>query len=415
MSKQLPSRPNLKHLRNQAKQLLDAQKSGDDDACTRFKTHLPRLSEASAPQVSGANLTLRDAQLVIAREYDFASWSKLKRHLEDHAVIQTPDGSHKELLQRVAGLVGDRTDDTIKTVRRMLGNTDQVAILMIALGQETTAELMKHFSDTEIEHIAQSISNLNTVTTEQEDEVLESFEQLLIAGKYVSQGGLDYARGALEKAVGERKAKAILKRLNAHLDAILKRVTKLIDERPEDAARLLAQQDDTQATLLTYTLGEKIVESIRVHLPNGLPEPASTDNTPIEDKTEALEDFERLLVTLKYVTTGGKQFATGALAKSFGLKKAQKLIERVTPVSGFLQLQALETEQAAEIIIEEDPETVASILAQLDPPQSICIFHTLTRRIQDQVSAHLANGYTLETEDYDTLDQRISDLIKNTQ
>ena len=73
----------------------------------------------------------------------------------------------------------------------------KVAILMISLGQETTAEVMKYLSDIEIERIAQSIAELEVVTTEQEDEVLEEFEQMLIAGQYVSQGGLDFARGAL--------------------------------------------------------------------------------------------------------------------------------------------------------------------------------------------------------------------------
>ena len=86
----------------------------------------------------------------------------------------------------------------------------KVAILMIALGQETTAEVMKYLSDIEIEQIAQSISELDVVTTEQEDEILEEFEQLLLAGKYVSQGGMDFARGALEKAMGLRKAQQLL-------------------------------------------------------------------------------------------------------------------------------------------------------------------------------------------------------------
>ena len=62
----------------------------------------------------------------------------------------------------------------------------KVAILMIALGQETTAEVMKYLTDYEIERIAESISELEVVTTEQEDEVLEEFEQMLIAGQYVS-------------------------------------------------------------------------------------------------------------------------------------------------------------------------------------------------------------------------------------
>ena len=82
-----------------------------------------------------------------------------------------------------------------------LSARQKVAILMIALGQETTAEVMKYLSDYEIEQIAQSITELDVVTTEQEDEVLEEFEQLLVAGKYVSQGGIDFARGALEKAL----------------------------------------------------------------------------------------------------------------------------------------------------------------------------------------------------------------------
>ena len=81
----------------------------------------------------------------------------------------------------------------------------KVAILMISLGQETTAEVMKYLTEIEIERIAQSIAELDVVTTEQEDEVLEEFEQMLIAGHYVSQGGMDFARGALEKAMGRGK------------------------------------------------------------------------------------------------------------------------------------------------------------------------------------------------------------------
>ena len=46
----------------------------------------------------------------------------------------------------------------------------KVAILMIALGQETTAEVMKYLTDREVEQIAQTISELDLVTTEQEDD-----------------------------------------------------------------------------------------------------------------------------------------------------------------------------------------------------------------------------------------------------
>ncbi|MDA0338201.1 MAG: flagellar motor switch protein FliG, partial [bacterium] len=81
----------------------------------------------------------------------------------------------------------------------------KVAILFVALGQESAGEVMKFLSDFEIEEITQSVANLKTVTVEMQDKVLAEFEQCLLAGEWVSQGGMDFARGALERAVGPRK------------------------------------------------------------------------------------------------------------------------------------------------------------------------------------------------------------------
>ena len=50
---------------------------------------------------------------------------------------------------------------------------------------------------------------------EQEENVLEEFERLLVTRKYISRGGVEYARGALEKALGPRKAQALLDRVTS--------------------------------------------------------------------------------------------------------------------------------------------------------------------------------------------------------
>lgn len=60
MSKQLPNNPSLEHLKNEAKALLRS---------------------ASDPEI----VRLADAQRVLAREYGFASWAKLKRHVEGYS------------------------------------------------------------------------------------------------------------------------------------------------------------------------------------------------------------------------------------------------------------------------------------------------------------------------------------------
>ena len=81
-----------------------------------------------------------------------------------------------------------------------------VAVVMVALGEDVSGEVMKHLSDYEIEEITQAIAGLKNVSVEVMDRVIEEFEQLLVAGEWISQGGVDFARQALERAVGPCKA-----------------------------------------------------------------------------------------------------------------------------------------------------------------------------------------------------------------
>ena len=59
----LPARPDLGHLRRQARDLLRAARSRDS---------------AAAARIASVSTTLAAAQLAVAREYGFASWARLK-------------------------------------------------------------------------------------------------------------------------------------------------------------------------------------------------------------------------------------------------------------------------------------------------------------------------------------------------
>jgi ankyrin repeat protein len=73
-SRPLPERPSLEQLRKQAKELLKAFRDGDRATVARFQSHPRGISER--------RVGLADAQLVLAREYGFPSWAKLKHHVE---------------------------------------------------------------------------------------------------------------------------------------------------------------------------------------------------------------------------------------------------------------------------------------------------------------------------------------------
>ena len=67
MTPVLPARPDLEHLRREAQQLLRQLQSGEPRAVARLAGHAP-----------GLTAKLSTAQLIVAREYGFATWAQLK-------------------------------------------------------------------------------------------------------------------------------------------------------------------------------------------------------------------------------------------------------------------------------------------------------------------------------------------------
>jgi len=62
------------------------------EANQRIREFHPRFHNSTDAQISLAKFTLADAQLVIAREYGFATWARLKSYVEksDHADLNRP-------------------------------------------------------------------------------------------------------------------------------------------------------------------------------------------------------------------------------------------------------------------------------------------------------------------------------------
>ena len=94
----LPFRSNLDEYRDQARGLLDACRSGDSGAIRIFNERHPRFLDAKIPwlpkqlaesEIRDAGLYVSDAELTLARWYDFRDWVALAKYVES----VTQDGS----------------------------------------------------------------------------------------------------------------------------------------------------------------------------------------------------------------------------------------------------------------------------------------------------------------------------------
>tara|TARA_B100001250_G_scaffold142085_1_gene121569 strand:+ start:302 stop:1336 length:1035 start_codon:yes stop_codon:yes gene_type:complete len=185
----------------------------------------------------------------------------------------------------------------------------KVAIVMVALGEEVSGEVMKFLSDYEIEEITQAIASLKNISVELMDRVLEDFEQHLLAGEWISQGGEDFARAALERALGPQKAAEILERVSSKVASgfyMLKNVAPdqiapfISSEHPQTIALILSQLDGAQASGILSQLPERLQSDVAYRI-------ATMDNiTP-----SVIKQIEGSLETQLRDILGGNQDVGG--------------------------------------------------------------------------------------------------------
>jgi hypothetical protein len=99
----LPARPSLEQLRKQAKELLRDYRAGSIAAVERLAAIIPRLAD---PAQSG-DVTLADAQFVLAREYGFENWAKLAHHVETINPSERRERYEKLAMDLVTACGGD--------------------------------------------------------------------------------------------------------------------------------------------------------------------------------------------------------------------------------------------------------------------------------------------------------------------
>ena len=138
------------------------------------------------------------------------------------------------------------------------------AVLLIALGPEKSSKIFKHLREDEIEQLTLEIANISSVSPQMKESVMKEFYEVCLAQQYIAEGGINYARELLEKALGVDQAKIVLGKLTASLQVrpfefIRKTdpaqlLSFIQDEHPQTIALILAYLSPGQASQVVSAL-----------------------------------------------------------------------------------------------------------------------------------------------------------------
>jgi flagellar motor switch protein FliG len=95
-----------------------------------------------------------------------------------------------------------------------LTGVQKAAILFITLGPDAASGIIKKLPESEIQKITYEIANITSVRSEQKDEILGEFIQINKAKDFILEGGMEYARTLLGKALGVQRAKEIMDKVS---------------------------------------------------------------------------------------------------------------------------------------------------------------------------------------------------------
>src|SRR5271166_7150388 len=103
----------------------------------------------------------------------------------------------------------------------------KAAILMIILGDQVTAEILRQMDEEEVQAIGQEVARITSISNDQAEGVLEEFYQMSMAHDYVLKGGIDYAKKMLMSAFGPEHARKLVDRLVKQLGSELANFDKI--------------------------------------------------------------------------------------------------------------------------------------------------------------------------------------------
>ena len=304
----------------------------------------------------------------------------------------------------------------------------KVAILMIALGQDTSAEILKYLNDYEIEDIAQTIAELRTVTTDQEDEVLEEFETMLMAGKYVSMGGIDFARGTLEKAMGPRRAQSMLDRVTATTSGgfyLLRNIAPnqiapfISKEHPQTIALILSQLDPSQAAGVLNILPEELQSEVTYRV-------AAMENISpqvLREIEDTLANELQAILTGQITEIGGPKKVAEILNMT-GRSTEKAVLERLDSqdpeiaeeirnmMFTFDDIANLTDREIQMVLREVDTKDLATALKGSAPEMQDRIFSNVSERVSQMIREEMEFSGPIRMSDVEEVQLRVVQTVR---
>lgn len=313
-----------------------------------------------------------------------------------------------------------------------LSGVQKTAILLVAIGSEAASQIFKNMKEKDIERVTFEIANLEEITAEVIDQVVDEFFQMVKAQDYISIGGIDYAQKVLNSAVGTQKAQEIVRRVqsvqsqaqrgfNLLKKADHSQILNLINnEHPQTIALILAHLDSRQTANILMNLPEELRTDVVYRI--ATMEKVSTDL--LEEIEDVLKGQIETVYTRELNEAGGTQ-AVAEILNLTGKSNERTILDGIERRDAELAQQIRNLMFVFEDILLLDDRSIQRLMKDVDTKTLAVALkgssEEIKGRILKNISERAANMIKEEMEymgpmrvrEVEEAQQRVVDVIRD--
>lgn len=305
----------------------------------------------------------------------------------------------------------------------------KAAALLITLGTEVSAQIFKHLDEDEIETLTLEIANTRRITPEERQMVLEEFYQLALARDYITQGGIEYARDVLTKALGSEKALDVINRLTASLQVrpfeLVRKahpnqlLNYLQSEHPQTIALILSFLPAEQGAAIISSLPQDLQADIAKRIASmerTSPETIREIEKVLEKKLSTLvgQDYTAIdgLDTVVQILTRVDRGTERTILESLEVQTPELAEEIKKRMFTFDDIILLDTRAIQRVLREVDNRDLALALKVANENVKQLIFQSVSKRFAEMLEEEMEYMGPVRLRDVEEAQQKIVGIIR---
>ena len=277
-----------------------------------------------------------------------------------------------------------------------LSGLERSALLMLGLGEQHAAEILRHMGPKEVQEIGLAMAGLSNITNSQMELVMQKFVGTIGEQTSLGMGSDQYIRNMLTSALGAEKAGGVINRIllgrnSKGLEQLkwmdARAIAELIRvEHPQIIAIVMSFLDPDQAAGVLAEFPEKMRADVIMRV-------ASLDGI----QPAALQELDEILE---------KQFSGGANVQSSalgGVKKAadilnfvdgaieSKVIEQISESDDELSQQIQDNMFVFENLIDIDDRGMQTLLREVSSDQLLLAMRGAPEPLRDKIFKNMSS------------------------